>query len=1093
MAKKNTVEQVQREEKGYNKGTYVIGKIVVNLVLMILGAVLIGTYLTHVQSRAGEEKQRTNNQLALTEAVSLLEKNDQSTAELTQIYHDGNWKILDDIELLFSSGLIDKVMQSEGNVRSEMFDTLATPAGISYLYLLDTDGRVVVSPDLTLEGRNPATTAHMTQENLNQILAFCKNEEGDVAPVLVENQFGTYYFYSRPYRYAEQQYVFAIGMNSWLVDTRIEALDDVSVVLSRMGVINDGFLFSINKTDNLFSYYKDGDTFLTGQDAFSTGLSEEVLTDGYNGTQTILGEKFYCSSKVMGDDVVIVATAKKETMASHDRYVLMWSVLGFDVVMIICLAYGIIIKNDYYRQGIETEKRVWFKKSSNPLYFDRTIFLKVYPLMVIGVLVVFGISYYTQTLLEITQGVDRANVVLQEITGRYEESQETGAVVEDYYSARFLTTARLLSFFLEENPEVLNENSEFYHTYYDEDGVRQFILDDEGNPLKSISKSATLEAICSENLIDAIYVFDENGRTIATNTPHWYFALSTNPEDQSYPFRDVLEGKVDSFLQPAMVNDLGEETQLFGITMNYFTKKGENGETEYVSRFEFEGANALEGDTGGRTANGITKHRSLLQIALNEELVKAITSSTDVESILSTRMLAGGSVIMFDQSPEHVCVYSPVSTSIGRSAADLGVSSKAFDGEIYYGFNRINGIKYFQLFRPVDEYYMATAIPETSMYKGRFIISFITAMVCLIMISILMLTVTVSSKEEERVYDELIEEYSAGDYNSPIFNILLPSGRLTSTTGAQARWDNSLVRWRDRSPEMKLGTIVGWVMSIPVIYFIISAIALGRNGDGESVVRYIIGGGWDHSPNIFALSACFMVLAMTAIAVNLFRIPVRLCTGLIGARGETIGHLLLSIVKYGGTLGALFYCLYLLGVDSGNLIASAGILSLVIGLGAQSLIKDIIAGIFIVFEGEFRVGDIVTINNFRGTVTDIGLRTTKITGDGNVKIFNNSDISGVLNMTKETSVAATTINLDYGIDVNFVDEVLERELPRLREENKKILDGPENLGVSALSDKFYSVTIIARCTERNVRDMNRYLNRAILDILYRNGIKKLNN
>ena len=179
-------------------------------------------------------------------------------------------------------------------------------------------------------------------------------------------------------------------------------------------------------------------------------------------------------------------------------------------------------------------------------------------------------------------------------------------------------------------------------------------------------------------------------------------------------------------------------------------------------------------------------------------------------------------------------------------------------------------------------------------------------------------------------------------------------------------------------------------------------------------------------------------------------------------------------------------------MDSGNLLASAAISSLVIGLGAQSLIKDIIAGIFIVFEGEFRVGDIVTISGFRGTVTDIGLRTTKITGDGNVKIFNNSEISGVVNMTKETSVAATTISLSYNTDISYLDEVLARELPKLKEENKKILDGPENLGVSAVGDNSYSVTVIARCTERNVRDMNRYLNRALLDILFRNGIKKKN-
>ena len=177
-------------------------------------------------------------------------------------------------------------------------------------------------------------------------------------------------------------------------------------------------------------------------------------------------------------------------------------------------------------------------------------------------------------------------------------------------------------------------------------------------------------------------------------------------------------------------------------------------------------------------------------------------------------------------------------------------------------------------------------------------------------------------------------------------------------------------------------------------------------------------------------------------------------SALLGTRSETVAHLLLSFIRYGGTLAALFYCLYLLGVDAQGLLASASILSLIIGLGAQSLIKDIIAGIFIVFEGEFRVGDIITIDNYRGTVMDIGLRTTKILGvDGNVKIFNNSEISGVLNMTKETSVAACNISIEYGQDLDYVEAVLKRDLPELKEKNPAILEEPAYLGVSELEGK----------------------------------------
>ncbi len=257
----------------------------------------------------------------------------------------------------------------------------------------------------------------------------------------------------------------------------------------------------------------------------------------------------------------------------------------------------------------------------------------------------------------------------------------------------------------------------------------------------------------------------------------------------------------------------------------------------------------------------------------------------------------------------------------------------------------------------------------------------------------------------------------------------------------------------------------------------------------DSVIKYILSGDWDRGANVFAYSACFLVLVMIGVAVALFRIPVRIVTSLVGARGETIGHLLLSVLKYGGVIGGLFYCLYLLGIDSSSLLASAGILSLVIGLGAQSLIKDILAGIFIVFEGEFRVGDIVTINGYRGTVMDIGLRTTKIMGvDGNIKIYNNSEISGVLNMTKEASIAITRISIEYGQDLDYVEAVLNRDMPAIKENNPQIIAGPVYRGVGELGDSGVELVITCSCAEADIIAVTRYMNKEILQIFYRNGI-----
>ena len=870
-----------------------------------------------------------------------------------------------------------------------------------------------------------------------------------------------------------------------MLDVQISSLTDVSVVLSQAAVANEGFLFAVDKEDKTFLYYENGTDILTGQNALNTGLSGDVLNDGYAGVQTIKGVKYYCVSRNFGEQTVVCAVAQTDKVVASDRYVLFWSVLGFVLVMVLCLAYAVVVRNDFVRREVSTDRVTLNPRSKNPMYFNKSVFKKVFPLMMAGVMIMYGISFYTQTLLEITEGVERSKVALDDVSARYSESLITRGVIQNYYNNRFLAKARLISVLLEENPEILNEPSEYYHSVYDDDGARIYLRDDEGNRLKSIALSAQLQWLCDENDIDSIFVYDESGRTIATNTSNWYFILSRSEGEQSYSFRKVLDGKVDSLVQEAMEDDLGRTNQYIGVVFRYYTSVDADGNTVYVPHRDYE-LSEVGMETGYER---ITAHRAMLQIGLSQEYSDRLMDSTDVGSILSTNMLSGGYIVMFDNSEEHLCVYSPKESSIGKPAAELGMSQKAFGEGNYYGFSQINGVDYFQYVRYADGYYVATALPQSNMYQARGIIALVTATMCLLLILFLSGTVTLTNQEEENLYATMSDEQAKSGVNSAIFNIILPSGRSVVTTKAAARWDNRWIPWREKSPEQKLLTMTSVMVGLLVLYMVLSVVGAKANADSESVIRYIISGGWDRGRNIFALSACAIVMITTAIVVVLVRIPVRIMTSLLGTRGETIGHLLLSVAKYGGVIGAFFYCLYLVGINSSSLLASAGILSLVVGLGAQSLIKDIIAGIFIVFEGEFRVGDIVTINAYRGTVMDIGLRTTKILGvDGNIKIFNNSDITGVLNMTQEASIAVCRINIEYEQDIDEVEAVLQRELPNLKTSNPSILEGPSYGGVAELGESGVTLLIFCKCHEEDIISVTRYMNKGVLQIFYRNGI-----
>ncbi len=206
-------------------------------------------------------------------------------------------------------------------------------------------------------------------------------------------------------------------------------------------------------------------------------------------------------------------------------------------------------------------------------------------------------------------------------------------------------------------------------------------------------------------------------------------------------------------------------------------------------------------------------------------------------------------------------------------------------------------------------------------------------------------------------------------------------------------------------------------------------------------------------------------------------------------RGTTIVKLINSFIKYLIAIIAVLLILSAWGVDTKTLIASAGILSLIIGLGAQSLISDIIAGVFIVFEGEFQVGDIVIIGGWRGTVDEIGIRTTKIIDwQGNIKIINNSEISDVINQTKELSVTTCVVSVDYRESIANVELVIKNNMERIKKAIPEIVEGPFYKGVDSLGESGVDLLFIATVKESDFYAVRRALNREIKIIFDENGI-----
>ncbi|MBO5363125.1 MAG: mechanosensitive ion channel family protein [Clostridia bacterium] len=206
-------------------------------------------------------------------------------------------------------------------------------------------------------------------------------------------------------------------------------------------------------------------------------------------------------------------------------------------------------------------------------------------------------------------------------------------------------------------------------------------------------------------------------------------------------------------------------------------------------------------------------------------------------------------------------------------------------------------------------------------------------------------------------------------------------------------------------------------------------------------------------------------------------------------RGKTIAKLFMSFAKWALAIVAVLFVLSAWGIDTTTLVASAGVLTLIVGLGAQSLVADIVAGLFIVFEGEFQVGDIVVINGWRGTVQEIGIRTTKIVdAGGNINIVNNSEITTIINQTQEISLASCTVGIEYNESIPRVELVIKENLEKIKKNIPAILEGPYYKGVSALDASSVNLLFVAKCKEEDIFQVQRDMNREFKILFDENGI-----
>lgn len=178
-------------------------------------------------------------------------------------------------------------------------------------------------------------------------------------------------------------------------------------------------------------------------------------------------------------------------------------------------------------------------------------------------------------------------------------------------------------------------------------------------------------------------------------------------------------------------------------------------------------------------------------------------------------------------------------------------------------------------------------------------------------------------------------------------------------------------------------------------------------------------------------------------------------------RDETIKKLLKNVLNYAVGFIVVMTVLTEFSINVKGIIAGAGILGVAIGFGAQSLVKDVITGFFNIFEDQLAVGDYVRINNFEGTVLQVGLRITTIRAiSGEIHMIPNGNILEITNFSIENSIALIDISVAYEEDLTEVELTIKKMLKDLPNRYEEIIGEPKLLGIQNLgpSEVIYRIS-----------------------------------
>lgn len=568
--------------------------------------------------------------------------------------------------------------------------------------------------------------------------------------------------------------------------------------------------------------------------------------------------------------------------------------------------------------------------------------------------------------------------------------------------------------------------------------------------------------------LNYMMLFDQNGKEIVSDSTYVNYQLPKDPKSPEYPFRKLMIG-APYVIGDVTVSELdGNLTQNIGAIM---TDK--------------------EGNTDG-----------FLIVSMYPDKPDDVIESTSLSNVIENYLGKTDNITFAVDAKTKKFVYHPNSEFIGDSITSYGLTNKYLRDK-FTEYLDLGDAKYLCSSVKSGDYYYFTGVPKSALINDSLGVTIIAMIIGLFNCVLIFLIILGRSKKNNRKKKKAKNktklffskkkrrkkgtEDEEEDIN---VDVTMPSGEIKQNITVNKRWANPRIAWDKKTPGQQTLFVLRIMFLILAVIVCIAMLNASRSDVSMNhMLSYILSRSWKRGFHIFSLSCCFLMICAVYVALTISTGALRMLMKIASVKGETILRLISDFLKYIAIIGVCYQGLSMCGVPAGTLLTSAGILSLALGIGANKLIGDVFAGLFIITEGDFQVGDIISIGSTRGTVQEIGIRTTKILdGDNNIQIINNSSIGTLVNMTQKSSDAIGEYKIRCDGPADYIEKILAEELSKLEGKFENVLEGPEYSGIREIGPHYVKVRVHAKCNERDRFSVTMVLNREMKRILAENGM-----